>query len=91
MGHTRSLQDAQHPNKRAAAIEVVRQTFRYGPPLGGGPSYPEGPLAKVLSALDQKQVQADVTPVLQGTQVDTKQATLNKPEVSSETIQTADD
>lgn len=74
-------QSSQTPLLRAAAIAVKRLTFLYGPPVAGGPYFPDGALGTTRVLLDQAFIQEDLVPELALAAADAAAATLGLPKV----------
>lgn len=74
-------QDSTAPDLRAAGIETKRASFRYGPPVAGGPFYPTGPLALAKQGTDLTEVQIDEAPQLTGATADQTEARLEAADV----------
>ena len=81
VSHFTITQNAPDPFTRAAAIDVVRLSFLYGPPVAGGPYFPTGTLGTAKAAADQLGLQADGTPELTGAALDDTVATAHLPQV----------
>lgn len=68
-------QNSPNPLTRAAAINVVRLNFLYGPPVAGGPSFPTGALGLAKVANDLANVQLELNPELTNTGLDAAKGT----------------
>lgn len=66
---------------RSLNLALVRTTFLYGPPLGGGPSFPTGLLGAAKVAEDAANIQLDLVPELAAAAVDLAKAALDSPKV----------
>jgi hypothetical protein len=75
-------QNAAKPDARAAAVNLVREHFTYGPPVGGGPFFPNGTLGSLRVATDVKSIQKEAVLPLQWSSEDTQVANANKADVS---------
>lgn len=76
-------QKSSNPLTRAAGIDLKRLGFLYGPPVAGGPYYPNGPLGLARDALDQADIQADLNPELANAALDDAKATADIAQVGS--------
>ncbi|KAK0643291.1 lipoxygenase [Cercophora newfieldiana] len=62
---------------RRLGVSVVRSNFLYGPPVGGGPSYPAGLLGAAKVTMDSASILLDVLPRLAGTAADLAKAAMD--------------
>lgn len=77
-------QNDPSPAARAAAIDVTRANFLYGPPLGGGSYYPTGLLGVAATGVDATEVLADLAPISVDVGLDAAKATADALQVGKE-------
>ena len=84
-------QNAPKPRLRAAGIETKREGFLYGPPVAGGPFFPDGPLGQARAAVDQINIQRDLGPQLQNALTDDTNAIEDVAQVCGDFLEMAQD
>jgi hypothetical protein len=74
-----SLRDG-NPTARSAAVLLKQTTFLYGPPVGGGPYFPTGPLGLAKVVADQALTGLELAPQFALTSFDAFDSTLGAPQ-----------
>lgn len=76
-------QNSKTPLLRSANLDLVRSSFQYGNPVGGGPYYPSGLLGVSKAAKDVLDLSSELTPELTLTGLDAGKFTLDASKVSA--------